>query len=151
MPAVVTSDHADAVAALPKNVVPPIPAIDNSPVETPSRTVQSNGGQSSLGSPPDEDDEFDYEALPENTSLAANLIAGAVAGIMEHTVMYPVDAIKTRMQVAKSANVYSGLSMPSPRSLPLRVPLVCGEASRPWSWVRVPRTPSILAFTKLSR
>ncbi|KAF5115967.1 hypothetical protein DV452_002793 [Geotrichum candidum] len=109
MPAVVTSDHADAVAALPKNVVPPIPAIDNSPVETPSRTVQSNGGQSSLGSPPDEDDEFDYEALPENTSLAANLIAGAVAGIMEHTVMYPVDAIKTRMQVAKSANVYSGI------------------------------------------
>lgn len=28
------------------------------------------------------DDEFDYEALPENTSLSANLIAGATAGIM---------------------------------------------------------------------
>lgn len=30
----------------------------------------------------DEEDEFDYEALPENTSITANLIAGAVAGIM---------------------------------------------------------------------
>ncbi|ODQ65648.1 RNA splicing protein and member of the mitochondrial carrier family [Nadsonia fulvescens var. elongata DSM 6958] len=48
----------------------------------------------------EDDDEIDYEALPENTSLAANLMAGAFAGIMEHTVMYPVDAIKTRMQVA---------------------------------------------------
>lgn len=45
----------------------------------------------------------DYEALPENTSLTANLMAGAFAGIMEHTVMFPVDAIKTRMQVASAA------------------------------------------------
>lgn len=30
----------------------------------------------------DEDDEFDYEALPENTSLHINMLAGAAAGIM---------------------------------------------------------------------
>ncbi|KAA8908532.1 hypothetical protein TRICI_004750 [Trichomonascus ciferrii] len=56
------------------------------------------------------EEEFDdYEALPENASLTASLVAGAFAGIMEHTVMYPVDAIKTRMQVAKTANIYSGI------------------------------------------
>ncbi len=41
---------------------------------------------------------IDYEALPENSTLAANLMAGAFAGIMEHSVMFPVDLIKTRMQ-----------------------------------------------------
>uniref|UniRef100_A0A060T618 ARAD1C16654p n=1 Tax=Blastobotrys adeninivorans TaxID=409370 RepID=A0A060T618_BLAAD len=53
--------------------------------------------------------EDDYESLPENSTLAANLMAGAFAGIMEHTVMYPVDAIKTRMQAASSGNLYSGI------------------------------------------
>ena len=38
--------------------------------------------------------EHDYEALPENSSLTSNLIAGALAGIGEHTVMYPVDSVK---------------------------------------------------------
>lgn len=51
----------------------------------------------------------DYETLPENTPLTANLAAGAFAGIMEHAVMYPVDAIKTRMQVAHTTNIYSGI------------------------------------------
>jgi solute carrier family 25 (mitochondrial iron transporter), member 28/37 len=55
------------------------------------------------------DDECEYEALPTNSSLSANLMAGAAAGIMEHTVMYPVDAIKTRMQVLGSNNLYSGI------------------------------------------
>ncbi|KAK9477128.1 mitochondrial carrier domain-containing protein [Lipomyces japonicus] len=59
----------------------------------------------------DDDEDFDYEALPKNTSLASNLIAGAFAGIMEHTVMYPVDAIKTRMQIVSGPNSgYSGIS-----------------------------------------
>lgn len=43
--------------------------------------------------------EIDYEALPEDASLVAHLGAGAFAGIMEHTVMYPIDSIKTRMQM----------------------------------------------------
>ncbi|KAJ8400949.1 hypothetical protein AAFF_G00389060 [Aldrovandia affinis] len=43
-----------------------------------------------------EDD--DYESLPPTASLATHMTAGAVAGILEHTVMYPVDSVKTRMQ-----------------------------------------------------
>lgn len=41
----------------------------------------------------------DYEQLPEGASFATNLAAGALAGIAEHTLTYPLDAIKTRMQV----------------------------------------------------
>ncbi|XP_032085197.1 mitoferrin-1 isoform X1 [Thamnophis elegans] len=40
----------------------------------------------------------DYESLPNNASLYTHMTAGAVAGILEHTVMYPVDSVKTRMQ-----------------------------------------------------
>ncbi|KAM8794648.1 mitoferrin-1 [Eudromia elegans] len=40
----------------------------------------------------------DYERLPSGASLRTHMAAGAVAGIMEHTVMYPVDSVKTRMQ-----------------------------------------------------
>lgn len=45
--------------------------------------------------------EVDYEALPDNSPLVSQLIAGAFAGIMEHTIMYPIDSIKTRMQTLK--------------------------------------------------
>jgi solute carrier family 25 iron transporter 28/37 len=38
--------------------------------------------------------EVDYEALPDNTSLSAQLFAGAMAGITEHAVMHPFDSIK---------------------------------------------------------
>ncbi|KAI9894210.1 MAG: Fe(2+) transporter [Vezdaea aestivalis] len=58
-----------------------------------------------------DDDDFDYESLPPNFSLSANMVAGAFAGIAEHTVMYPVDAIKTRMQIVNPSPsaVYSGI------------------------------------------
>lgn len=56
------------------------------------------------------DNDFDYETLPVNSPLSANLMAGAAAGIMEHTVMYPVDAVKTRMQVVGSNTFYSGIT-----------------------------------------
>ncbi|KAI9798819.1 MAG: hypothetical protein M1825_004992 [Sarcosagium campestre] len=57
-------------------------------------------------------EEFDYEGLPSHFSLGANLAAGAFAGISEHTVMYPVDAIKTRMQVINPSPsaVYTGIA-----------------------------------------
>lgn len=45
--------------------------------------------------------EIDYEALPETSPLLHQLAAGALAGIMEHTVMFPIDSIKTRMQTSK--------------------------------------------------
>lgn len=48
---------------------------------------------------PVEEEDYDYESLPPNFSLLQNMAAGAFAGIAEHTVMYPIDAIKTRMQV----------------------------------------------------
>ncbi|CAI2180292.1 5518_t:CDS:2 [Funneliformis geosporum] len=55
-------------------------------------------------------EDIEYEALP-NSSLAANLIAGAFAGIGEHTVMYPVDSIKTRMQILNPGKqaIYTGV------------------------------------------
>ncbi|XP_056364680.1 mitoferrin-1 isoform X2 [Oenanthe melanoleuca] len=40
----------------------------------------------------------DYESLGSGVALSTHMVAGAVAGIMEHTVMYPVDSVKTRMQ-----------------------------------------------------
>ncbi|KAK7466487.1 Fe(2+) transporter [Stygiomarasmius scandens] len=57
------------------------------------------------------EDEIDYESLPPNAGLAVNMLAGALAGISEHAVMYPVDSIKTRMQVFATSPVavYSGV------------------------------------------
>ncbi|MBW0507798.1 hypothetical protein O181_047513 [Austropuccinia psidii MF-1] len=46
-------------------------------------------------------EEIEYEGL-SNASLGTNMLAGALAGISEHVVMYPVDSIKTRMQVIPS-------------------------------------------------
>ncbi|KAK5125255.1 hypothetical protein LTR85_000931 [Meristemomyces frigidus] len=56
-------------------------------------------------------EEYDYESLPPNFSLAANMAAGAFAGIAEHSVMYPIDLLKTRMQVVNPtpAAIYTGL------------------------------------------
>ncbi|APA13438.1 hypothetical protein sscle_11g082080 [Sclerotinia sclerotiorum 1980 UF-70] len=53
----------------------------------------------------------DYESLPPNFSLIQNMAAGAFAGIAEHTVMYPIDAIKTRMQILNPtpSAVYNGM------------------------------------------
>lgn len=39
----------------------------------------------------------DYEQLPVS-SVGVNMTAGAIAGVMEHCVMYPLDSVKTRMQ-----------------------------------------------------
>ncbi|KAM6940047.1 mitoferrin-2-like [Xenentodon cancila] len=42
--------------------------------------------------------EVDYEGLPQGASTRTHMLAGAVAGIMEHCLMYPIDCVKTRMQ-----------------------------------------------------
>ncbi|KAH8383976.1 hypothetical protein KR009_011558 [Drosophila setifemur] len=39
----------------------------------------------------------DYESLP-TTSVGVNMSAGAIAGVLEHIIMYPLDSVKTRMQ-----------------------------------------------------
>lgn len=43
--------------------------------------------------------EDEYESLPENIPPTIHMIAGALAGIAEHTATYPIDSIKTRMQI----------------------------------------------------
>lgn len=54
---------------------------------------------------------MDYEGLGSNTPLHINMIAGSLAGISEHAVMFPVDVIRTRMQVlsATPAATYTGV------------------------------------------
>lgn len=42
--------------------------------------------------------DVDYESLPPHAPVTIHMTAGAVAGVLEHTVMYPVDSVKTRMQ-----------------------------------------------------
>lgn len=42
--------------------------------------------------------EVDYEGLPQGVATRTHMLAGAVAGIMEHCLMYPIDCVKTRMQ-----------------------------------------------------
>lgn len=54
--------------------------------------------------------DYDYEELPSTSPLTMHLIAGAAAGIMEHSVMYPFDIIKTRMQIMNSTIVYTGVT-----------------------------------------
>lgn len=39
-------------------------------------------------------EEYDYESLGANSTMGQNAIAGAMAGIGEHCVMYPVDSIR---------------------------------------------------------
>jgi len=56
-------------------------------------------------------EEVEYEGL-EGQTLGVNMLAGALAGISEHAVMFPVDSIKTRMQVYSTSPqaVYSGMT-----------------------------------------
>ena len=37
-----------------------------------------------------------YECLPIKSTFSNHMLAGAVAGMMEHSVMYPVDCIKVK-------------------------------------------------------
>lgn len=41
-----------------------------------------------------EDCEPDYEGLPQGASTSTHMLAGAVAGIMEHCLMFPIDCVK---------------------------------------------------------
>lgn len=38
----------------------------------------------------------DYENLPTSASVSTHMTAGAMAGILEHSIMYPVDSVKVR-------------------------------------------------------
>lgn len=45
-----------------------------------------------------DDDEDPYESLPGGRNTVVYMTAGALAGVLEHCVMYPVDVVRTRMQ-----------------------------------------------------
>lgn len=58
-----------------------------------------------------DDLEIDYESLPTETPFATHMIAGALAGITEHSVTYPFDMIKTRMQALEASSTSRLLSV----------------------------------------
>ncbi|GAA6088957.1 mitoferrin-1 isoform X1 [Tachysurus ichikawai] len=43
-----------------------------------------------------------YESLPLHASFSTHMTAGAVAGVLEHTVMYPVDSVKVAFYASHS-------------------------------------------------
>ncbi|WRT69391.1 uncharacterized protein IL334_006375 [Kwoniella shivajii] len=59
-------------------------------------------GESSIAL--EEEEDHDYESLPVGSGWAVNMAAGAMAGISEHAAIFPVDSIKTRMQVLPALN-----------------------------------------------
>ncbi|KAE8218202.1 hypothetical protein CF319_g7876 [Tilletia indica] len=59
----------------------------------------------------EEDEEIDYEALT-GVPIHISMLAGSLAGITEHAALYPVDLIRTRMQVlaASPSATYTSIS-----------------------------------------
>jgi len=55
--------------------------------------------------------ETDYETPPGEVGSYTYFIAGAVAGVAEHTAIYPIDTIKTRMQALTTSPIgtYRGI------------------------------------------
>lgn len=58
-------------------------------------------------------EEYDYESLPETSSFTTFMIAGAIAGIMEHCVMYPIDCVKVKPCLIEKIAIYCGSSSES--------------------------------------
>lgn len=50
-----------------------------------------------------EEFEIEYEEIP-SSSLAVNMFAGALAGITEHSLIYPIDAIKVKALDAEGSD-----------------------------------------------
>ena len=53
-------------------------------------------------------EEDDYESLPPESTMSTHMVAGAAAGIMEHSIMYPVDCIKVSLtkRIKKEYSVF---------------------------------------------
>ena len=54
-------------------------------------------------------DDSEYESLPTE-KVTVHLAAGALAGVMEHCVMYPVDCVKVR-SICFTTVVYTNFSI----------------------------------------
>lgn len=59
--------------------------------ESELQTVQLHGFPEVI-----ENTEPDYEGLPQGASTSTHMLAGAVAGIMEHCLMFPIDCVKVK-------------------------------------------------------
>ncbi|WWC93123.1 uncharacterized protein L201_008090 [Kwoniella dendrophila CBS 6074] len=80
----------------------------------------------------EEEEEHDYESLPVGSGWAVNMAAGAMAGISEHAAIFPVDSIKTRMQVLPSLNpVLSPLGAGASASASASASAATATAARP--------------------
>lgn len=52
-------------------------------------------------------EEYDeYESLPNTATATTHMIAGSLAGILEHCVMYPVDSVKVIYFLFKLSILY---------------------------------------------
>lgn len=50
--------------------------------------------------------EPDYEGLPQGASTSTYMLAGAVAGVMEHCLMFPIDCVKVSERSPKAPFMY---------------------------------------------
>lgn len=67
----------------------------------------------------------DYESLPPHVSVTTHMTAGAVAGILEHTVMYPVDSVKVTHREAQVHTCFAATDhSPTSSRAALTVPTV---------------------------
>lgn len=53
--------------------------------------------------------EIDYEGLPQGVATSTHMLAGSVAGIMEHCLMYPIDCVKVLKQLNKPKMLISNI------------------------------------------
>eukprot|EP00618_Florenciella_parvula_P006589 CAMPEP_0119505560 /NCGR_PEP_ID=MMETSP1344-20130328/26065_1 /TAXON_ID=236787 /ORGANISM="Florenciella parvula, Strain CCMP2471" /LENGTH=267 /DNA_ID=CAMNT_0007542027 /DNA_START=215 /DNA_END=1014 /DNA_ORIENTATION=- len=62
----------------------------------------------------DEEDPLDFEEWdPDSSSFVAHMVAGSIAGVAEHTIMFPVDTLKTHVQCDRCGKIAKpGISLP---------------------------------------
>lgn len=107
----------------------------------------------------------DYENLPTSASVSTHMTAGAMAGILEHSIMYPVDSVKVRRaedcegersreSSRSSARVCIQRSSSPGQSheatLPVPLGAATGQGSLP-DWVRAAGAPGKRTMSLLPR
>lgn len=68
-------------------------------------------------------DEDSYESLPRHASFSTHMTAGAVAGVLEHTVMFPVDSVKVKLPRTPTYTAVNTSEKPGCILISFRVPL----------------------------
>jgi len=49
-----------------------------------------------------EEEDFDFEGNRGDSPFYIHMIAGSMAGLMEHVAMYPLDTIKVKLKILKN-------------------------------------------------